>query len=204
MLAALRFGACFAALLGTPDHGRWLVAPQEEARITRRYRPGHAYPRNAISKPTTARRRWSISCRSGGEHSEIVRLVIGTQGKVKMHTELILRFGYGAIVPWVTRLEDGALRAIAGPDMAVLRTPVHLRGKDMTTVGEFTVARGETIPFILTYSRSHKPLPTTIDPTAVAGGDREILDGMVGKMPAGRRVVRRGAPLDDHAQSADL
>ncbi len=68
-----------------------------------------------------------------------MRLVVGTRGKVAMQTELILRFGYGAVVPWVTRLENGALRAIAGPDMVVLRTPVHLRGKDMTTVGEFTV-----------------------------------------------------------------
>ncbi len=82
------------------------------------------------------------------DHSEIVRLVIGTRGKLKMRTELVLRFGYGAVVPWVTRLENGALRAIAGPDMMVLRTPVHLKGKDMTTVGEFTVGRGETIPFV--------------------------------------------------------
>jgi hypothetical protein len=68
----------------------------------------------------------------GGRHC-IVRLVVGTSGKVAMGTELILRFGYGAIVPWVTRLEDGALRAIAEPDMVVLRTPVHLRGADLTT-----------------------------------------------------------------------
>jgi GH15 family glucan-1,4-alpha-glucosidase len=82
-----------------------------------------------------------------------------------MHTELILRFGYGAVVPWVTRLEDGALRAIAGADMVALHTPVHVSGKDMTTVGEFTVGRGETIPFVLTYSPSHLPLPAAVDPT---------------------------------------
>ena len=62
-------------------------------------------------------------------HSEIVRIVVGTRGKLTMHTELILRFGYGAIVPWVTRLENGALRAIAGPDMVVLRTPVHVTAR---------------------------------------------------------------------------
>jgi GH15 family glucan-1,4-alpha-glucosidase len=100
------------------------------------------------------------------DHSEIVRLVIGTRGTLKFHTELILRFGYGAVVPWVTRLENGALRAIAGPDMAVLRSPVHVKGKDMTTVGEFTIDRGEIIPFVLTYSRSHKPLPEARDPMA--------------------------------------
>jgi GH15 family glucan-1,4-alpha-glucosidase len=156
--------ACFAALLGTPEHGRWLVAPQEKAHITRRYRPDTLILETQFETDEgSATLVDFMPFRSG--HSEIVRLVIGTQGKLKMRTELILRFGYGAIVPWVTSLEDGTLRAIAGPDMTVLRTPVHLRGKDMTTVGEFTVARGETIPFILTYSRSHKPPPTTMDPS---------------------------------------
>jgi GH15 family glucan-1,4-alpha-glucosidase len=156
--------ACFAALLGTRDHGRWLVAPQEEARITRRYRPDTLILETQFETAEGSATLVDFMP-FRDEHSEIVRLVIGTQGRLKMRTELILRFGYGAIVPWVTSLEDGSLRAIAGPDMTVLRTPVHLRGKDMTTVGEFTVARGETIPFILTYSRSHKPLPTTLDPS---------------------------------------
>jgi GH15 family glucan-1,4-alpha-glucosidase len=100
------------------------------------------------------------------DHSEIIRLVVGTRGTVAMQTELVLRFGYGAVVPWVTKLEDGTLRAIAGPDMAVLRTPVHVKGKDMTTVGKFTVSRGETVPLVLTYSRSHKALPEALDPMA--------------------------------------
>jgi GH15 family glucan-1,4-alpha-glucosidase len=96
-------------------------------------------------------------------NSTLVRLVIGTRGQVKMHSELILRFGYGAVVPWVTRVETGALRAIAGSDMVVLHTPVHMRGKDLTTVGEFTVGRGETIPFVLTYCPSHLSLPKAVD-----------------------------------------
>ena len=121
-----------------------------------------------------------------------------------MHTELILRFGYGAVVPWVTRVETGALRAIAGPDMVVLHTPVHVRGKDMTTVGEFTISRGETIPFVLTYSRSHLPLPESSRPDRSVGRDRNLLARMVGKMPAGRTLVRRGPPLDDYAEGADL
>jgi GH15 family glucan-1,4-alpha-glucosidase len=157
--------ACFAALLGGRDHGRWLVAPRDKASITRRYRP------NTLILET------SFETADGavvlvdfmpfqGERSEIVRLVHGTRGRVRMHTELILRFGYGAIVPWVTRLESGALRAIAGPDMVLLRTPVHLKGKNMTTVGEFTVMRGETIPLVLSYARSHRPVPPARDPTA--------------------------------------
>jgi GH15 family glucan-1,4-alpha-glucosidase len=157
--------ACFAALLGGRDHGRWLVAPRDNASITRRYRP------NTLILET------SFETADGavvlvdfmpfqGERSEIVRLVHGTRGRVRMHTELILRFGYGAIVPWVTRLESGVLRAIAGPDMVLLRTPVHLKGKNMTTVGEFTVMRGETIPLVLSYARSHRPVPPARDPTA--------------------------------------
>jgi GH15 family glucan-1,4-alpha-glucosidase len=157
--------ACFAALLGTNDHGRWLVAPRQTASITRRYRPD-----TLILETQFETRDGAVTLIDfmpfGSGRSEIVRLVIGTRGKVEMHTEIVLRFGYGAAVPWVTRLEDGTLRAIAGPDMTVLRTPIHLKGKDMTTVGEFTISRGESIPLVLTYSRSHKRLPEARDPTA--------------------------------------
>jgi GH15 family glucan-1,4-alpha-glucosidase len=185
--------ACFAALLGTRDHGRWLVAPQEEARITRRYRPDTLILETQFETAEgSATLVDFMPFRS--DHSEIVRLVVGQQGKLKMRTELILRFGYGAIVPWVTSLEDGTLRAIAGPDMTVLRTPVHLKGKDMTTVGEFTVARGETIPFILTYSRSHKPPPTTMDPSESLEATEKFWTGWSAKCrPAGEwsDAVRR-------------
>jgi GH15 family glucan-1,4-alpha-glucosidase len=157
--------ACFAALLGSREHGRWLVGPSEKASIKRRYRPDTLVLETSFETPDGAALLVDfMPFRS--DHSEIVRLVVGTRGKLKMHTELILRFGYGAVVPWVTRLENGALRAIAGPDMVVLRTPVHVTGKDMTTVGEFTISRGETIPLVLTYSRSHRPLPAEQDPTA--------------------------------------
>ena len=80
-----------------------------------------------------------------------------------MRTEFILRFDYGSLVPWVTRMEDGDLLAVSGPDMVVLRTPVRLRGKDFTTIGDFTVSAGQTIPFVLTYSASHLPPPAPID-----------------------------------------
>src|ERR1700719_858111 len=156
--------ACFAALLGTRDHGRWLIAPQEQASVTRRYRPNTLILETHFETADGAATLIDFMP-FRGDHSEIVRLVVGTRGKLKMHTELILRFAYGAVVPWVTRLENGALRAIAGPDMAVLRTPVRLMGKDMTTVGEFVIGEGATIPFVLTYSRSHKTVPETHDPS---------------------------------------
>jgi GH15 family glucan-1,4-alpha-glucosidase len=156
--------ACFAALLGTPEHGRWLIAPQAPVRITRRYRP-----KTLVLETHFETEEGSATLIDfmplDGHHSTIVRLVRGTRGRVAMHTELILRFGYGAIVPWVTRLEDGGLRAIAGPDMMVLQTPVQLRGVDMTTVGKFVISKDETIPFVLSYYPSHRPLQVSLDPT---------------------------------------
>jgi len=156
--------ACFAALLGSHEHGRWLVAPHGEARITRRYRPDTLVLETHFETAAGAATLIDFMPLRG-YHQEIVRLVVGKRGKLRMQTELILRFGYGAVVPWVTRLENGSLRAIAGPDMAVLHTPVELKGKDLTTLGDFIVGDGEIIPFVLTYSRSHEPLPTPNDPT---------------------------------------
>ena len=157
--------ACFAALLGSRDHGRWLVAPCDKARITRQYRPNTLILETYFETADGAVVLVDFMP-FHGDRSEIVRLVHGTRGRVRMHTELILRFDYGAVVPWVTRLESGVLRAIAGPDMVLLRTPVHLQGKNMTTVGEFTVMRGETIPLVLSYARSHRPILPARDPTA--------------------------------------
>jgi GH15 family glucan-1,4-alpha-glucosidase len=164
--------ACFAALLGSREHGRWLIAPRGNAHITRRYRPNTLVLETHFETADGAATLVDFMPLRN-RHSTIVRFVIGTRGRLAMHTELIMRFGYGAVVPWVTRLENGALRAIAGPDMVVLHTPVHLRGKDMTTVGEFTISRGETIPFVLTCSPSHLPLPESVD-AAAALAETEI------------------------------
>jgi GH15 family glucan-1,4-alpha-glucosidase len=156
-------GACFAALLGGPEHGRWLIQSADRgARVTRRYR------RNTLILETR------IETAEGavvvidfmpprGRNSDIVRLVRGERGAVAMRTELILRFDYGYTVPWVNRMSDGTFRAIAGPDMVVMHTPVPLRGRDLTTVGEFTVSAGTTVPFVLTHGFSHLPPPHPID-----------------------------------------
>jgi len=154
--------ACFAALLGSREHGRWQIAPRADARITRRYRPNTLVLETDFETVDGAATLIDFMP-LGDHHSTIMRLVVGTRGKVAMRTELVLRFGYGAIVPWVTRLEDGALRAIAGPDMVILRTPVHLSGEDMTTVGEFTINKDDTIPFVLSYLPSHRPLHEPLD-----------------------------------------
>ena len=103
--------------------------------------------------------------------SHLVRLVQGRAGRVDMRMKLALRFDYGAAVPWVTRLRDEpGIVAIAGPDMAVLRTAVPLRGEGLTTVAEFTVAAGETVPFVLSHGASHLQPPPALD--ALAALDR--------------------------------
>jgi GH15 family glucan-1,4-alpha-glucosidase len=158
--------ACFAALLGSERHGRWKLAPQAEPRrVTRRYRDDTLILETLFETEDGAVRLvdfMPIARRAG----EVVRLVIGERGSVPMRMELILRFGYGATVPWVSRLEDGGLRAIAGPDMVVLRTPVALRGEDLTTVADFRVPAGETIPFVLSHAPSHAPVPGPVNPRA--------------------------------------
>ena len=162
-------GACFAALLGTPEHGRWLVAPVETpTRITRRYRRDTLVLETEFETPSGVVTLIDFMP-PRGQASDVVRIVRGERGTVAMRTELILRFDYGANVPWVSRLEDGTLRAIVGPDMTVLRTPVALRGEDLKTVGEFTVAAGQSVPFVLTYSPSHQPVPGPIESEAALG-----------------------------------
>jgi GH15 family glucan-1,4-alpha-glucosidase len=156
-------GACFAALLGTRDNGRWLIgAADPVARVSRHYRDTTLILETEIE---TADGAVSVIdfMPPRGKNSDVVRLVRGKRGRVAMRTELIVRFDYGSLVPWVTQPDGGAWRAVGGPDMVVLRTPVELRGKDFTTVGEFTVAAGETVPFVLTYGPSHLALPGAID-----------------------------------------
>ena len=94
---------------------------------------------------------------------DLVRLVRGLRGRVAMCVEFVLRFDYGALVPWVERLPEGGISAIGGPERVVLRTPVPLRGEDLKTVGEFEIAAGDTVPFVLTYGPSHQPPPRPVD-----------------------------------------
>jgi GH15 family glucan-1,4-alpha-glucosidase len=159
-------GACFAALLGTPEHGRWLVeATDPKSRSTRRYRPGTLILETAIETPDGAATVIDFMPLRGA-NSDIVRLVRGDRGRVAMRTELVLRFDYGRTVPWVNRLPDGTFRAIAGPDMVVMHTPVDLRGEDLKTVATFDVTAGTTIPLVLTRGPSHLAPPDSIDAEA--------------------------------------
>jgi GH15 family glucan-1,4-alpha-glucosidase len=133
--------ACFAALLGTPEHGRWLLAPEEKAAVTRWYRGDTLILETRFETASGAVRIVDFMPPRSG-HSHLVRLVIGERGSVLMHTELLVRFGYGAQVPWVRKLDDTTLCAIAGADQLVLHTPVSVHGEEMKTVGSFTVLAG--------------------------------------------------------------
>jgi GH15 family glucan-1,4-alpha-glucosidase len=157
-------GACFAALLGEPEHGRWLIASADpNTRIKRRYLDG-----SLILVTTFENAEGAVEVvdfmRPRRRLPHLVRLVRGLRGRVAMCTEFILRFDYGAVVPWVERLPEGGVTAIGGPERVVLRTPARLRGEDFKTVGEFTVGAGEMIPFVLSYGPSHQPLPPPLDP----------------------------------------
>jgi GH15 family glucan-1,4-alpha-glucosidase len=157
-------GACFAALLGEPRHGRWLIAPVEPAaRVERRYLDGSLILATMFETAEGAVELVDFM-RPRRRLPQLVRLVRGMRGRVAMSTEFILRFDYGAVVPWVERLPDGGVTAIGGPERVVLRTPAPLRGEDLKTVGEFSVGAGETIPFVLSYGPSHQPLPPPVDP----------------------------------------
>ncbi|MDA9444205.1 glucoamylase [Bradyrhizobium sp. CCBAU 51745] len=156
--------ACFAAILGTRKNGRWLIAPSEDVTsISRRYLGNTLILETRFeTKSGTAALIDFMPPR--GKASDIVRLVRGVKGTVKMRMELIIRFGFGVDIPWVRRCEDRSLLAVAGQDMTVLRTPVEIRGEDLTTVSDFDVKAGETVPFVLTYGPSHLDPPEAIDP----------------------------------------
>src|SRR5215472_17210665 len=159
-------GACFAALLGTPEHGRWQIAPVDpKAWVRRRYRDDTLILETEFTTRDGAATLVDFMP-PRGKASDVVRIVIGRRGQLAMSCELLLRFDYGSFVPWVTRLEDGAVRAIAGPNMTVLRTPIELHGANLKTVGTFVVSEGQTVPFVLTYGRSYLAPPDPIDPIA--------------------------------------
>jgi GH15 family glucan-1,4-alpha-glucosidase len=153
--------ACFAALLGKAENGRWLIAPKDAVGVRRRYRPGTLVLETDFQTETGSAA--VIDFMPPGEGAHLVRIVIGRSGRVAFETELVTRFNYGATVPWVNRLEDDSISAVAGPERVVLRTPVALYGEGLRTGGEFTVEAGQSIPFVLSYGASFQSPPLAID-----------------------------------------
>jgi GH15 family glucan-1,4-alpha-glucosidase len=155
-------GACFAALLGSPENGRWQIAPAGAVKsVGRHYRDGtmvletdYETDDGSVTVIDAMPIRTAVL--------DVVRVVKGTRGAVRMRMELVIRFDYGSVVPWVQRV-DGGLQAIAGPDLLRLVTPVEMHGENLKTVADFVVRAGERVPFVLTWSPSHQPAPSPID-----------------------------------------
>lgn len=160
--------ACFAALLGGARNGRWSIAPADPPTKTMRaYRDDTMVLETLFETPAGA---FAVIdfMPVGQQHSSLVRIVEGRQGRVRVRMNVTLRFDYGSSVPWVTRLpEGGGIVAIAGPNLAVLRTSAELCGKDLSTSADFSIGVGQRVPFVLTYGHSHLQPPLPIDAEAV-------------------------------------
>jgi GH15 family glucan-1,4-alpha-glucosidase len=159
--------ACFAALLGTEQHGRWLLAPAGGARATRRrYREGTLVLESEFETPDGIVRVTDLMP-VRDEHVNLVRLVQGVRGRVQMTTELVIRFDYGSVVPWV-RNREGVLVAIGGPDALALHSPVKLEPHDLLHRAEFTVGERDVVPFLLHWFPSHHTVPRDVDASRAA------------------------------------
>ncbi|WP_454855112.1 glycoside hydrolase family 15 protein [Rhizobium binxianense] len=152
--------ACFAALLGSKENGRWAISPSQQP-----YRVSRCYQEDTLILETTFETEIGTAVvhdfmplRDGT--SDLMRIVEGKSGTVDFDFEFIIRFDYGRTVPWVTRDDEGTITAVAGPDMLVLTSPVALDGEDLHTTGTFSVSAGERLAFTLTYCPSHLPRPT--------------------------------------------
>jgi GH15 family glucan-1,4-alpha-glucosidase len=175
--------ACFAALLGTSENGRWLIAPvSASANVRRHYLADTLILETEFQTETGTATVVDFMPATDGK-ADLVRVVFGRSGEVKFRTELVIRFGYGAIVPWVSRAEDDALHAVAGPERIVLHTPVALYGEDLKTVGEFVVSTGQSVPFVLSYGLSFESPAAPIDPFAALETTTEFWRQWTGRCP---------------------
>jgi GH15 family glucan-1,4-alpha-glucosidase len=172
--------ACFAALLGGPDNGYWRLAPTAPSETSRRYRPGTLILETLFETADGVVALIDFMP-PRGRSSNIVRLVEGRRGRVAMHMDLVLRFGYGVTVPWVSRSEDQAMIAVAGPSMAVLRASAPVQGEAMSTVSEFLVAAGERVSFVLTHQASHLPAASALDPMTALSDTESFWRGWLAK-----------------------
>ncbi|MDQ0144580.1 GH15 family glucan-1,4-alpha-glucosidase [Pseudarthrobacter niigatensis] len=172
--------ACFAALLDSPEAGRWLLAPAGAGDCTRRrYRPGTLILETEWDTADGSVRVTDFMP-ARDDSVDMVRIVEGLNGSVRMKGELLLRFDYGRIVPWVRRMGYG-ISAIAGPDAAYLSTPAPARGQDMRTISEFTVKAGERVPFVLHWAPSWKPVPDRTDPNRALASTQAFWDQWTGR-----------------------
>lgn len=162
--------ACFASLLGEENNGRWLIAATDpKAKVTRRYRPDTLILETRFETETGAATviDFMYPCE---KHPNVIRLVVGEKGTIEFESEIIVRFGYGESVPWVTTMPDGRLRMIAGPSRIVLQSSVELRGENFKTKSTFEVKQGQTESFALSYTESWIPEPVEFDAESLIHG----------------------------------
>jgi len=156
-------GACFAALLGTKDNGRWSIAPAaRKYTVSRRY-CGDSLILETLFTTKSGIVRVTDFMPPGAKQCSIVRIVECLKGRVPMHTELAIRFDYGVTIPWVSRRDRRTLTAVAGPHLLTFRTPAEVHGENMHSVADFTLAKGQAMPFVLGYGESFGALPSSMD-----------------------------------------
>jgi GH15 family glucan-1,4-alpha-glucosidase len=154
-------GAIFASLLGNQENGHWTIQPEGEFRSPGRSYRGDTLVLDTEFETSSGRARLIDFMPPRGDAPDVVRIVEGLEGTVDMRLELVLRFDYGSLVPWVRNL-DGALVAVAGPDAVSVRTPIELEGRNLRTHAEFRVNEGDRVPFVLTWFPSHDDLPEPV------------------------------------------
>jgi len=155
--------ACFTALLGDKSNGRWLIQPAGKiTKTSRRYR-GESLILETHFTTSTGKVRVIDFMPPDSPDCSIVRLVECLEGRMAMRTELAIRFDYGVTIPWVSRRDSRTMTAVAGPHMLTFRTPAEVKGENMHSVAEFTLRKGESMPFVLAYSESFQPLPLSVD-----------------------------------------
>src|SRR3954451_19024395 len=154
-------GACFAALLGDPSHGRWVIAPTEPFRTRRRYRP-ETLVLDTEHETASGAVRVTDFMTPRRAQARVVRIVEGLRGVVPMRSELLLRFDYGLAIPWLREVPQG-VRAVAGPDAVHLRTEAPVDVTTGTVASDITIRAGQRVSFVLTWHRSYEPVPEKID-----------------------------------------
>ncbi|MGH2970784.1 MAG: glycoside hydrolase family 15 protein [Gaiellaceae bacterium] len=187
--------ACFAALLGDANNGRWLLAPTAGGRTSRRYRGDTMILETTWENDEGAVRVYDFMP-PRETAPDVVRIVEGVRGEVQMRSELVIRFDYGHVVPWMRRIDGSVRVAVAGPDGLCLRTPTRTRGENLRTISTFTVGEGERVPFTLTWFPSHGDLPPHIDPEEAFKETDEFWQEWIGRCNADvpeewRPVLRR-------------
>jgi GH15 family glucan-1,4-alpha-glucosidase len=156
-------GSCFGMLLGSREHGRWLIAPRDGGPADERRYRDRSLVLESEWQTRTGRVRLIDFMPPRGRTPDLVRIVEGLEGRVEMSTELLIRFDYGSVVPWLRRLDDETLLAIGGPDALILRTPIDLEPEGMSHRADFVVRKGDRVPFVLAWFPSNERRPATVD-----------------------------------------